>query len=251
MPLAAALNVSKHFGESPLCGFDVDALARENRQLREMLATRDAELREARTRTVDAIDEERRRIERNLHDGAQQQLVAIALKLTIIRRRLECDSAPAGADLDEAISDLMKTTEELRSLATGVVPPCLASNGLAAAIEDLAARSPLPVKILGVPFRRLNERVETTVYFIVAEALTNVVKHAHASAIALKVSEGGGVVTLEVCDDGVGGADTRGGTGLRGLQDRVATFQGHLEVSDVAGGGTLLRATLNTDSTSR
>lgn len=195
-------------------------------------------------RLIDATDSERRRIERNLHDGAQQQLVTVALKLNLLRPRIASDPAQATALLDEVVGDLMQSIDELRSLAVGVHPPALAEGGLSGALIVLAERAPLPVDIATVPDRRLPPQAESTVYFVVAEALTNVAKHAQASNVTVDVAEHDGAVCVEVRDDGVGGADPSAGSGLRGLTERVAALDGHLDVVNVVGGGTLVRAVL-------
>jgi signal transduction histidine kinase len=201
-------------------------------------------LRRSRARLIDATDAERRRIERNLHDGAQQQLVTVALKLNLLRPRIASDPAVATALIDEAVGDLMQSIDELRSLAVGVHPPALAEGGLATALTTLAERAPLPVDVVSVPDRRLPRQAESTVYFVVAEALTNVAKHAQAGNATVDVSERDDVVTVEIRDDGIGGADPRHGSGLSGLTERVAALDGHLDVVNIVGGGTLVRAVL-------
>lgn len=226
----------------------VAALALDNQRLRNELNARENDLRRSRARLIDATDDERRRIERNLHDGAQQQLVAIALKLKLLRPRIASDPTKASALIDEAVGDLMQANDELRRLAIGVHPPALAEGGLCAALATLADGTPLAVDVASVPSRRLPPQVESTVYFLVAEALTNVVKHAQASDVTVDVADDDGAVTVEVRDNGVGGAAADAGTGLRGLADRVSALDGHLDVVSVVGGGTLVRAVLRVDA---
>lgn len=226
------------------------ALALENQRLRDLVATRDGELRRSKLRLIEVIDEERHRIERNLHDGAQQQLVAVALKLNMLLLRIDDDLANGAELITEAVGDLMRTTDSLRRLAVDIHPPSLAEAGLAGAIEELSDRFPLSVEIVALPSRRLPRTVESTIYFLVAESLTNVAKHAQAERVVIDVAAQDGIATVEVRDDGVGGADPSAGTGLRGLADRIAAFDGRLDVIDIVGGGTLIRAILYFDAAS-
>jgi signal transduction histidine kinase len=218
------------------------ALALENERLDAALRARVEELRESRARIVKAADEERRRLERDLHDGAQQRLVALALTLRLARSKLDGDPAAAGELLDEAAGELRRATEELRELARGIHPAVLTDRGLEAAVDALAGRAPLPVELVELPDKRLPSAVEAAAYFVVAEALTNVAKYALASHAEVRIAQSNGVVTVEVRDDGVGGADPSRGTGLRGLADRVASLDGRLDLSSPADGGTVVRA---------
>jgi PAS domain S-box-containing protein len=196
----------------------------------------------SRARIVTAGDVERRRLERNLHDGAQQRLVTLALSLRLALAKLDSDPALARDRLAEAAEELTLALQELRELARGLHPAVLTDHGLRAAVEMLADRAPLPVEIEETPDERLPEPVEAAAYFLIAEALTNVAKYAHASAARITVTAGRSSLVVEVSDDGVGGADPATGSGLRGLADRVEALGGSLEVSSPDGEGTSLRA---------
>ena len=200
------------------------------------------ELAASRARIVTAGDVERRRLERNLHDGAQQRLVTLALSLRLALAKLDSDPALARDRLAEAAEELTLALQELRELARGLHPAVLTDHGLRAAIEMLADRAPLPVEIEESPAGRLPEPVEAAAYFLIAEALTNVAKYAHASVARIAVSADGDTVVVEVSDDGVGGADPSTGSGLRGLADRVEALGGALEVTSPERAGTSLRA---------
>jgi len=218
------------------------ALSAENEQLNDELRAKVEELRASRARIVEAGYEERRRVERDLHDGAQQRLMALAMTLRLARGKLESEPAVSGTLLDEAIEELATATGELRELARGIHPAVLTDRGLAAALGGLAGRSPLPVEVLETPAERLPAAVESAAYFVVAEALTNVARYAHAGGATVSVGRSDGVVEVEIRDDGVGGANPEAGTGLRGLRDRVAALGGELAVSSPSGGGTAVRA---------
>ena len=212
------------------------ALALENARLDAELRANVAELRASRARIVESADAARRRIERDLHDGAQQQLVAVALALRTARRRVERDPDAAGELLDHAADDLDAAIRALRDLARGIHPAVLSDRGLASALEALAQRAPLPVEIDGCPAGRLPEPVEAAAYFVVAEAITNVVRYApREPRAACAVTRDDGRLAVAVADDGVGGADPGNGSGLRGLADRVAALDGRLEVRSDAG----------------
>jgi signal transduction histidine kinase len=203
----------------------------------------EAELRASRVRIVEAADEARRRLERDLHDGAQARLVNLGLALRLARARLR-DPEEAGPLLDEAIEELAQATSELREFARGIHPAVLSEGGIAPAIKTLAARSPVPVKLGRLLARRLPARVEATVYFVVAEALTNVARYAGAEQAAVDAWMDEGCVIVEVRDDGHGGADQALGSGLRGLSDRVAALEGSFAVISPEGGGTTVRASI-------
>jgi signal transduction histidine kinase len=203
------------------------------------LRTRVDDLRDARQRILAAADEERRRIERDLHDGAQQRLVAVTLTLRLAESRLVSDPASAAQLLAQAREEAQLAIDELRELARGIHPALLSDRGLRAALEALATRAPVPVQISGVPPDRLRERVEACAYFVTAEALTNVAKYANATEAFVELSLEDGCLRLQVRDDGVGGADPSGG-GLRGLRDRVEAVDGHLELDSPPDGGTTL-----------
>ena len=201
------------------------------------------DLRDARARIIAAADAERRRIERDLHDGAQQRLVALAMDLGMARAKLETDPAAATALVGEAHEEAKRALAELRDLARGIHPAVLADRGLDAAISALAARSPVPVGV-EVATGRLPDPVESAAYFVVAEALTNAAKHARAAEIGVRITRHRDLLIVEVIDDGVGGADPAKGSGLRGLADRVAGVDGQLTVTSPPGGPTVIRAEL-------
>jgi signal transduction histidine kinase len=220
------------------------ALALENERLEAELRANVQELRASRVRIVESADAARRRIERDLHDGAQQQLVALAIALRTARSRLDRDPAAAGELLDSAAHELDAAIRELRELARGIHPAVLTDRGLAAALEALAQRMPLPVEIAATPSGRLPDPVEAAVYFVVAEAITNVARYARATHAVVSVTRDGDRVRVEITDDGVGGADPANGSGLRGLADRVAALDGRLDVDSPPGGGTTVRAVI-------
>jgi signal transduction histidine kinase len=190
---------------------------------------------------VQAADAARRVLERNLHDGAQQRLVALSLSLRLAQARLESDPDEANRLLDTAREELSRAIEDLRELARGIHPAILTDRGLDAALVALSLRSPFPVAV-DVPEERLPGPVEAAAYYVIAESLTNVAKYAQASAATVRVSCENGHAVVEVRDDGIGGADAGTGTGLRGLADRVEALAGRLEVESPAGGGTRVRA---------
>jgi PAS domain S-box-containing protein len=199
------------------------------------------ELEASRARIVAAGDEARRKLERNLHDGAQQRLVSISLSLRLAQGQLRTDPAGAEKLLDASREELAQALEELRELARGIHPAVLTDRGLEAALESLAARAPLPVTIDG-PAVTLPPAVEAAAYYVVSEALANVSKYAQASSVNVTVGHTNGCALIEVADDGVGGADPGRGSGLRGLADRVASLQGKLDVDSPPGAGTRVRA---------
>jgi PAS domain S-box-containing protein len=204
------------------------------------------ELRASRARIVQATDAERRRLERDLHDGAQQRLVALSLSLRLIRSQIEAAPQDAAELLDEAVEELSGATAELRELARGIHPAILTDRGLDAALKALAARAPLPVSVesdVGAD-GRLPAPVEAAAYFVAAEALTNVARYAQATRAQVRVVRGASTVTVDVCDDGAGGADPAAGSGLRGLSDRIAALDGVLEVASPPGGGTVVKAAI-------
>jgi PAS domain S-box-containing protein len=202
----------------------------------------EAELRSSRQRLVETADRERRRIERNLHDGAQQHLVAIALLLRRARARLGTAGTESVTLLERAEREFDAALAELRELAQGIHPAMLTERGLEPALRAVAERSPVPVRVLEVPAERFAEPVEACAYYTVAEALTNVAKHARATAASVSVSSAGGRIVVEVSDDGVGGAAEATGSGLRGLADRVEALGGTLSLESPSAGGTVLRA---------
>jgi signal transduction histidine kinase len=220
------------------------ALALENERLTAELRATVSELRASRARIVESADAARRKIERDLHDGAQQRLVALALELRMARGRVDQDGEAAKELLDGALRNLEEATRELRELARGIHPAVLSDRGLGSAVEALAQRMPLPIEITSVPDQRLPEPVEAAAYFVVAEAITNVARYAQATHAAVDVRCDDGTLVVEVTDDGIGGADPSWGSGLRGLSDRIAALDGRLEVSSPAGAGTTVRASI-------
>jgi signal transduction histidine kinase len=219
-----------------------NALSAENEQLTADLRAKVEELRASRARIVEAGYAERRRVERDLHDGAQQRLMALTMNLRLARTKLDEDPAATGELLDEAMEELAAATGELRELARGIHPVVLSDRGLAAALGGLAERSPVPVRIVETPDERLPAPVESATYFVVAEALTNVARYADARGATVRVGRVDGFVEVEIRDDGVGGADPGAGTGLRGLEDRVAALDGSFGVRSSAGAGTTVEA---------
>jgi signal transduction histidine kinase len=202
----------------------------------------------SRARIVEAGYEERRRLGRDLHDGAQQELVGAVVNLRLAQRRWAQAPEEARELVEEALEHMQSGIRDLRELAAGIHPSVLTDRGLRAALEGLATRSPMPVQILHVPPGRLPGPVETSAYFVVAEALTNAVKHADCSYVQVGVRVENGSATVEVRDDGVGGANPRSGSGLRGLADRVSALGGRLEIESPAGDGTTVRARIALDA---
>ena len=223
-------------------------LGADRRREVEQLSARVDTLTESRRETVDSVEAERRRIERDLHDGPQQRLVSIAMSLGMARDALERDPATARELVDEAHASAKEAIVEMRQVARGIVPPILADRGLDAALSALANRSPLPVSVTVRRVGRVDPTLEAIAYFVVSEALTNVAKHAAATSATVDVSRAtaadGEVLALTVSDDGRGGADPSHGTGLAGLQQRVAAVDGQLYVTSPAGGPTTLHAVL-------
>jgi signal transduction histidine kinase len=198
----------------------------------------------SRARIVEASVAERRRLERNLHDGAQQRLVTLAVHLRVAQECLREDPKAAEAMLANVGEDLKVALEELRELARGLHPAVLSDRGLEPALQSLANRAPFPVEISGVPTLRLDEGVEAAIYYVVAESLTNVAKHANATEARVKISTANEEVVVEIRDNGSGGASMDRGSGLRGLADRIEALGGQLELKSPSGGGTVVRTTL-------
>jgi signal transduction histidine kinase len=217
------------------------ALALENQRLAAELRARIEDLRASRARLVSAGDAERRRLERNLHDGAQARMVGLAAKLGLARRKAE-DDPELAALLEESRVELMASLDELRAVARGLHPAVLTDRGLDAAVRGLAFRAPLPVEVDGQAPDDLPPPVATALYYVVAEALTNVAKYAEASRATVAVRREDGYAVAEVTDDGIGGAAAESGSGLQGLSDRVAALDGRLELESPPGEGTRLRA---------
>jgi signal transduction histidine kinase len=218
------------------------ALALENERLQAELKAHLGELRASRARIVEAADEERRRIERNLHDGTQQRLVSISMALGLAEAKARSDPAAVGDVVSEARAGLSAALAELRELSHGIHPAVLTERGLAAALEELAARATTPVDLSVDGRDGLPEQVEAAAYYVVSETLANIAKHAHATRARVAVREDNANVVLEVADDGIGGADAGRGSGLRGLTDRVEALGGRLRLSSPPGQGTIVRA---------
>jgi signal transduction histidine kinase len=221
----------------------VAAIALDDARLQAESADQLAELRASRERIVAAGDAERRRLERNLHDGAQQRLVSVALALRMIQRQIRTDPAAAERLSTTAGEELAKSLEELRELARGIHPSVL-NHGLKAALGSLAARASVPTTVAYEPSGRLPEQVELAAYFVACEALANVAKYAHASTASVRISRRNGVALVEIADDGVGGAHESAGSGLQGLADRVAALDGTLRILSPPGAGTVVKAEL-------
>jgi signal transduction histidine kinase len=216
------------------------AIAIENEHLHAESHARLAELKASRERIVSAGDAERRRLERNLHDGAQQRLVAIALQLRLLQRRVRDD--PSTEQLvSDAGDELARSLAELRELARGIHPAVL-EHGLASALGSLAGRSAVPTTVSCDAADRMPEAVELAAYFVASEALANVAKYAGATHATVRVWRAGTLANVEIADDGVGGADDSRGTGLRGLADRVEALDGRLRITSPPGGGTVVSA---------
>jgi signal transduction histidine kinase len=218
------------------------ALALENERLEAELRAKVEELRASRARLMHETASERRRLERDLHDGAQQRLVSLALDLRLAERRVEEDPTVARELLQTAGSELESALAELRELARGIHPAVLSDRGLDAALATLAHRAPVQVDLETAVEERLPESVELAAYFVVAEALTNVARYAKASRATIRAHRENECLVVEVSDDGVGGADPSKGTGLQGLADRLAALDGELDVRSRHGKGTVLRA---------
>ena len=216
-------------------------IALENEQLHAASDAQVAELRESRERIVSAGDAERRRLERNLHDGAQQRLVALGLQLRLLQGRIRDDPAIAEELATTAGDELARSLEELRELARGIHPAVL-DHGLEPAIDSLVSRSPVPTELVYEATGPLTAPVELAAYFVVSEALTNVAKYARARTTTVMVARAGDRLVVEIADDGVGGADAKDGSGLRGLADRVEALGGRLHLSSTSEAGTVLTA---------
>jgi signal transduction histidine kinase len=215
----------------------------EQRRARALRARVD-DLRDARERVIAAADAERRRIERDLHDGAQQRLVALVVTLGVAQSRLDSDPAGAAELITQARTEAELAVKELRELARGIHPALLSDLGLGPALEALATRCSLPVEVSGVPTTPLAPAVAAAAYYVTAEALTNVAKHARASEACVALSVDGDRLFVRIRDDGVGGADPYSGGGLDGLRDRLDTLDGELAIDSPPGGGTTVSVEL-------
>ncbi len=216
-------------------------IAIENARLQAELRARLEEVRGSRARVLEAGQKERQRLERNLHDGAQQRLVALSLELSVLQRQLDGDPE-VSRSLDRARSEIASSLEELREIARGIHPAVVSGHGLSIALEQLAVRAPVPVSLTVDLDERLPEPLEVAAFYLVSESLANVGKYAQASSATVDVGRSNGTLVVEITDDGIGGADTELGSGLRGLADRVEALDGRLRIWSPAGGGTRIRA---------
>jgi signal transduction histidine kinase len=216
-------------------------IAIENGRLHVELRARLEELRGSRARVIEAGQKERQRLERNLHDGAQQRLIALSLELSLLEQELEAADGTAER-LARARQEIATSLGELREIARGIHPAVVSGHGLAVALEQLTARAPVPVRLTVAVDERLPEPIEVAAYYLVSESLANVAKHANATSATVEVSRAHGQVVVEIVDDGVGGADSERGSGLRGLADRVEALGGRLRVWSPIGGGTRVKA---------
>lgn len=216
-------------------------IAVENGRLQAELRARLEELRGSRARVIDAGQRERQRLERNLHDGAQQRLIALSLELSRLEQALEADP-DAQMRLDQARREIALSLAELRDVARGIHPAVVSGHGLKVALESIVARAPIHVRLRVELDGRLQEQLEVAAYYVVSESLANISKHAQATTATVEVARKNGQVVVEVVDNGIGGADTERGTGLRGLADRVEALGGRLRVWTSAGGGTRVKA---------
>jgi signal transduction histidine kinase len=250
-PIAALLHDPALSGDPDLLRSAVAAtrLAVENERLAAEVQAQLEEVRASRARIVEAGDVERRRVERNLHDGAQQHLLGLSLGMRRLRTELRDEvDATTLADVDLLVDGMKEAIDELRELARGIHPAILSEEGIAGAVASLADRSPVPVTIDHLPEGRFSEALEATVYYVAAECLTNAAKYANATRVILAIDAQHGWLHVEVADNGVGGASPADGSGLSGLLDRVEAVGGHLTIESPAGRGTLVRAEVPTDA---
>jgi signal transduction histidine kinase len=217
-------------------------IALENGRLHAELRARLAELRGSRARVIEAGQKERKRLERNLHDGAQQRLIALSLELSLLEKEMADGDDARAARLEQAREEIAASLDELRAVARGLHPAVLSGHGLEVALESMVASAPVSVRLNVALEGRLPEPVEVAAYYVVSESLANIGKHSGATSASVDVGRVNGVLVVEVVDDGVGGADSEQGSGLRGLADRVEALGGKLRVWSPAGGGTRLRA---------
>jgi len=245
-PVAALIHDSALLEDPPVLSAVSSAagLTLENVRLQAKLHERLEELRASRARIVEAGDDERRRLERNLHDGAQQRLVSLSLALRLAQVKLGADPRAASELLSAASVELTLALEELRELARGIHPAVLTDRGLGPALESLADRTTISVELEALPVGRFPRRVEVAAFYVVSESLANVAKYAEASAAKVSVTNRNGHAIVEVSDDGIGGADASLGSGLRGLVDRVEALDGRLEIESELGRGTRIKAVI-------
>jgi signal transduction histidine kinase len=237
----SVLNVQLFIAVSALSTLCLAAVVAEREQV-------SRSLRASRARLVEAAETERRRLEHNLHDGAQQRLVALAFRLHEVKVNIGGSPQRVEALVRAAEDDLDRAIEELRDFAHGINPPILTNFGIARAIQDIAARSPIPIELADAPTGRFDPVAEATVYYVVAESVTNAQRHANASSIRVRVTFAANALRAEIVDDGVGGADESRGSGLQGLRDRVEAVGGTFEVTSSAGRGTRIDAVVPASS---
>ncbi len=216
-------------------------IAIENGRLQSELRARLDELHGSRSRVIEAGQKERQRLERNLHDGAQQRLIALSLELSLLEEQLDGDP-DTTARLGLARREIAASLEELREVARGIHPAVVSGHGLEVALEQLVARAPVPIRLTVEVDQRLPEPLEVAAYYLVSESLANLGKYAQASSARVEVIRSDGQLVVQVVDDGIGGADTEHGSGLRGLADRVEALGGRLRVWSPVGGGTRVKA---------
>jgi signal transduction histidine kinase len=204
------------------------------------------ELAASRARLVAAADEARRRLERNLHDGAQQRLVSLGLRLRSVESTIPPELEEPRAGIRHVVGEVTGVIDELREISRGIYPASLSRGGLAAAVRTLARRSAIPVQIAINTQAPMPEQVESAGYYVVAEAITNAAKHAEAREVHVTLEEQDGMLKVSIRDDGVGGADPSGGSGLTGLRDRVEALGGRLSIASPPGKGTLIVASIPT-----
>jgi signal transduction histidine kinase len=242
----AALVYDDSLGEEPQLVAAVSAaagIALENGRLQAELLARLRELEGSRSRVMQAEQDERRRLERNLHDGAQQRLVALALELGMLAEQPGTDAATRD-QIQRARAEVAQSLAELRDVARGLHPSVVTSHGLNVALDSLAQSTSLDLRLHAESLPRLPEPIEVTAYYVVSESLANAAKHAEASRVDIEVEMTDGSLIVQVADDGVGGADPERGTGLRGLADRVEALGGQLRVWSSAAQGTAVRAVI-------
>jgi signal transduction histidine kinase len=216
-------------------------IALENGRLHAEQKAHLEELRGSRARVMEAGQKERQRLERNLHDGAQQRLIALSLELSLLEKQLS-EHPDAGKRLDKAQREIAISLEELRDVARGMHPAVLTGHGLAVALEQVVARASVPVRLTIAEDARYPEQVEVAAYYVVIESLANIAKHARATTASVEVARARDALVVEIVDNGVGGADSESGSGLRGLADRVEALGGRLRVWTPYGGGTRVKA---------
>jgi signal transduction histidine kinase len=233
----SVLSTQLYIAVASISTFCLSAVVSERELVTARLAT-------SRMRIVEAADNERRRIEHNLHDGAQQRLTALRVHLGIYAHRARTNSSVSASLFDDAGHELTLAIDELRDLARGIHPSALTNLGLANAVRDIALRSVFPIRLLELPDRRLDPTVEATAYYVIAEAITNTRRHSGAGAVLVRAASSRGILHVMIADDGVGGARPTTGSGLEGLRDRVEAIGGTLEIDSPAGRGTRILASL-------